>query len=96
MVNGIVTAAKDAGIPIAENHVSGMFGLFLTDIPNIVNFAQTSVCDIERFKKCYNDTLKEGIYLAPSAYEAGFVSAAHTDEDLENTIEAAARVFSKL
>ena len=91
-----MTAAKDANIQMAENHVCGMFGLFFTDIPNVVNFAQTSACDIERFKKCYNGLLKEGIYLAPSAYEAGFVSAAHTDEDLENTIEAAARVFSKL
>lgn len=96
LVNGIMTAAKDAGIPMTENHVGGMFGLFFTDIPNVVNFAQTSACDIERFKKFYNGMLKEGIYLAPSAYEAGFVSAAHTDEDLENTIEAAARVFATL
>lgn len=96
LVSGIITAAKDAGIPMTENHVGGMFGLFFTDIPHVVNFAQTSACNIERFKKFYNGMLKEGIYLAPSAYETGFVSAAHTDEDLENTIEAAARVFATL
>jgi len=96
LVNGIMTAAKDADIPMAENHIGGMFGLFFTDIPHVVNFAQTSACNIERFKKFYNGMLGEGIYLAPSAYEAGFVSAAHTDEDLENTIEAAARVMQTL
>ena len=96
LVNGIMTAAKDASIPMTENHIGGMFGLFFTDIPNVVNFAQTSACNIERFKKFYNGMLGEGIYLAPSAYEAGFVSAAHTDEDLENTIEAAARVLATL
>ena len=96
LVSGIMRVAKDAGIPMTENHIGGMFGLFFTDTPKVVNFAQTSACDIERFKKFYNGMLKEGIYLAPSAYEAGFVSAAHTDEDLENTIEAAARVFAKL
>jgi len=96
LVNGIMTAAKDAGIPMAENHLGGMFGLFFTDIPHVVNFAQTSACNIERFQKFYNGMLKEGIYLAPSAYEAGFVSAAHTDDDIEKTISAAARVFATL
>ncbi len=96
LVSGIMTAAKDAGIPMTENHVGGMFGLFFTDTPHVVNFAQTSACNIERFQKFYNGMLKEGIYLAPSAYEAGFVSAAHSDEDLEKTIEAAARVFATL
>jgi len=96
LVNGIMTVAKDAGIPMAENHIGGMFGFFFTDLPHVVNFAQTSACNIERFKKFYNGMLSEGIYLAPSAYEAGFVSAAHTDEDLEKTIEAAARVLVTL
>ncbi|MCK4742331.1 MAG: glutamate-1-semialdehyde 2,1-aminomutase [Sulfuriflexus sp.] len=96
LVSGIMRVAKDAGIPMTENHIGGMFGLFFTDTPKVINFAQTSECNIERFKKFYNGMLKEGIYLAPSAYEAGFVSAAHTDEDLENTIEAAARVFATL
>jgi len=96
LVNGIMTVAKDAGIPMTENHVGGMFGFFFTDIPHVVNFAQTSACNIERFQKFYNGMLDEGVYLAPSAYEAGFVSAAHTDEDLENTIEAAARVLATL
>ena len=96
LVYGIMTAAKDAGIPMTENHVGGMFGLFFTDAPNVVNFAQTSACDVDRFQKFFHGMLEEGVYLAPSAYEAGFVSAAHTDADLENTIEAAARVFTRL
>jgi len=96
LVSGIMTAAKDAGIPMTENHIGGMFGLFFTETPHVVNFAQTSACNVERFQKFYNGMLNEGVYLAPSAYEAGFVSAAHSDEDLEKTIEAAARVFTTL
>ena len=96
LVNGVMAAAKDAGIPMTENHIGGMFGLFFTDADKVSNFAQTSKCDIERFQKFYHGMLEEGIYLAPSAYETGFVSAAHTDEDIENTIQAAARVFATL
>ena len=96
LVSGIMTAAKDAGVPMTENHIGGMFGLFFTETPHVVNFAQTSACNVERFQKFYNGMLNEGVYLAPSAYEAGFVSAAHSDEDLEKTIEAAARVFTTL
>ena len=96
LVSGIMAAAKDNGIPMTENHVGGMFGLFFTDAPHVVNFDQTSACDVERFQKFFHGMLEEGVYLAPSAYEAGFVSAAHSDADLENTIEAAARVFAKL
>ena len=79
LVNGIMTAAKDAGIPMTENHVGGMFGLFFTDIPHVVNIAQTSACNIERFQKFYNGILAEGIYLAPSAYAAGLLSSSHTE-----------------
>jgi len=96
LVKGIMAAAKDAGIPMTENHVGGMFGLFFTDADKVDNFAQTSECNIERFQKFYNGMLKEGIYLAPSAYEAGFVSSAHSSEDLDNTIAAAARVIATL
>jgi len=96
LVSGIMTVAKDAGIAMTENHVGGMFGLFFTDAQQVDNFAQTSACNIDRFKAFYHGMLEEGVYLAPSAYEAGFVSAAHTNEDLDNTIEAASRVFAKL
>ncbi len=62
----------------------------------VTNFSQASSCDIEIFKKFYNAMLKNGIYLAPSAYEAGFLSIAHTDEDINKTIDTASAVFSSL
>jgi len=96
LVNGMMNEAKSAGIPMTENHAGGMFGLFFTDATKVTNFAETTACDQERFKKFFHGMLNEGVYLAPSAYEAGFVSIAHTDEDLNNSIEAAAKVFKKL
>jgi len=96
LVNGVMNEAKSAGIPMTENHAGGMFGLFFTDATKVTNFAETTACDQERFKKFFHGMLNEGVYLAPSAYEAGFVSIAHTDEDLNNSIEAAAKVFKTL
>jgi glutamate-1-semialdehyde 2,1-aminomutase len=96
LVNGMMSEAKSAGIPMTENHAGGMFGLFFTDAAKVTNFAETTACDQERFKKFFHGMLNEGVYLAPSAYEAGFVSIAHTDEDLNNSIEAAAKVFKTL
>jgi len=96
LVNGMMNEAKSAGIPMTENHAGGMFGLFFTDASKVTNFAETTACDQERFKKFFHGMLNEGVYLAPSAYEAGFVSIAHTDEDLNNSIEAAAKVFKTL
>jgi len=96
LVNGMMNEAKSAGIPMTENHAGGMFGLFFTDASKVTNFAETTACDQERFKKFFHGMLNEGVFLAPSAYEAGFVSIAHTDEDLNNSIEAAAKVFKTL
>ena len=96
LVNGMMNEAKSAGIPMTENHAGGMFGLFFTDASKVTNFAETTACDQERFKKFFHGMLNEGVYLAPSAYEAGFVSIAHTDGDLNNSIEAAAKVFKTL
>ncbi|MCW8826777.1 MAG: glutamate-1-semialdehyde 2,1-aminomutase [Gammaproteobacteria bacterium] len=97
LVNGILDAAKSSGIPMTANHVGGMFGLFFTEETEITNFQQVvDRCDAERFKKFYHGMLDEGIYLAPSAFEAGFVSSMHTDADLESTIASAAKVLSTL
>ncbi|MGD8742886.1 MAG: glutamate-1-semialdehyde 2,1-aminomutase [Granulosicoccaceae bacterium] len=96
LVNGIMVAASNAGVPMTENHVGGMFGLFFTDADQVTNFTQTSACDLERFRKFFHGMLDEGVYLAPSAFEAGFVSSAHSDADIEATIDAAARVLAKL
>ena len=97
LVNGIMAEAKKAGVPMTENHVGGMFGLFFTEEQSITSFGQAvERCDGERFKKFFHGMLEEGVYLAPSAFEAGFVSSAHTDDDIDATIAAAARVLARL
>jgi glutamate-1-semialdehyde 2,1-aminomutase len=96
LVEGLRDAAAHAGIAFTTNHVCGMFGLFFTDAPSVTTYAQATACDIERFRRFFHGMLAEGIYLAPSAFEAGFVSAAHTDELIDATIAAAARVFARL
>ncbi len=96
LTNGIVAAAETAGISMSANVIGAMFGLFFTDDKQITSFAQVNKCNIDRFKEFYHGMLDQGIYMAPSAYEAGFVSSAHSDEDIQNTIDAASRVFKNL
>ncbi|MET0028491.1 MAG: glutamate-1-semialdehyde 2,1-aminomutase [Candidatus Thiodiazotropha sp.] len=96
LVNGFMEAAQSAGIGLAENHVGGMFGLFFTDRERVTDYAGATACDQERFKAFYHAMLDKGVYLAPSAFEAGFVSAAHTDEDIQNTLKAAGEAFKSL
>ncbi len=96
LVGGITSAAREAGVAMTENHVGGMFGLFFTDAEQVSDFAGTTACDQDYFKRFFHGMLDEGVYLAPSAFEAGFVSAAHSEEDLAQTIEAARRVFARL
>ena len=95
LTDGILAAAKGAGIAMTCNRVGGMFGLFFSD-QQVTSFEQATQCDIEQFKTFFHGMLDAGVYLAPSAYEAGFVSAAHTQQDLQNTIDAAAIVFSSM
>ncbi|WP_111976954.1 glutamate-1-semialdehyde 2,1-aminomutase [Algibacillus agarilyticus] len=96
IVEGFQQAADDAGIALTTNQVGGMFGFFFTDEKHITSFAQATQCNMEQFKKFYHLMLEQGVYLAPSAYEAGFTSTAHTDDDIENTIKAAAHAFKQL
>jgi glutamate-1-semialdehyde 2,1-aminomutase len=96
LTSGIAGHARTSGIPFAVNQVGGMFGLFFTQEKTIHNFAQVMACDVERFKLFFHGMLSEGVYLAPSAFEAGFVSAAHGDIEIDATIAAAERVFAKL
>ncbi len=96
LVDGVVAEAKFHDISMTSNYVGGMFGLFFSSEDRVTNFSQASGCNIELFKKFFNAMLKKGIYLAPSAYEAGFLSTAHTDDDINITIEAASAVFSSL
>lgn len=96
LTSGIMDVARQAGIPMTENHVGGMFGLFFSDEENVSSFQQVTRCDQERFKKFFHGMLDERIYLAPSAFETGFVSSMHSDDDLQNTIDAAAKVLGAL
>jgi glutamate-1-semialdehyde 2,1-aminomutase len=96
LVEGLLNAARAANVPLSTNHVCGMFGLFFTDKAPVRYFREVMMCDVERFKKFFHAMLEEGVYLAPSAFEAGFISAAHTDSDIDATIAAARNVFKRL
>ena len=94
LVDGIAAAAKAAGVDFATNHVCGMFGLFFTDDAPVSTYRQVMACDTARFRRFFHGMLDAGIYLAPSPFEAGFISAAHGDAEIAATIEAAARVLA--
>jgi glutamate-1-semialdehyde 2,1-aminomutase len=96
LVDGLQAAADEAGIPFCVEAEGGMFGLFFTGDGPVRSFAQVMACDQARFKAFFHGMLSEGVYLAPSAFEAGFVSLAHTDADIDATVEAARRVMAKL
>jgi glutamate-1-semialdehyde 2,1-aminomutase len=96
LMQGFESAAAEAGIPLSTNQVGGMFGFFFSEEKNIRRFAQVTRCDIPRFQKFYHLMLQEGIYLAPSAYEAGFVSAAHGEGELDQTLCAARKAMKQL
>lgn len=93
---GLEAAAKAQRIPLVVNHVGGMFGLFFTDAPSVTRYQDVIQCDVERFKRFFHLMLTEGVYLAPSAFEAGFMSLAHSQQDIENTIAAAHVCFAQL
>jgi len=94
LVNGIKDAARNAGVPLATSCVGGMFGLFFTREENVTNFQQATSCDVEAFKQFFHGMLERGIYLAPSAFEAGFMSQAHSQSDIDETVAATAEVFT--
>ena len=83
-------------IPFTTNHVGGMFGIFFTTEKEIRTYQQVMTCDVPRFKKFFHGMLDLGVYLAPSAFEAGFISAAHTRNEIEFTLDCAAKVFATL
>jgi glutamate-1-semialdehyde 2,1-aminomutase len=96
LMRRLSASAAGAGIPLATNHVCGMFGFFFTDERSIDRYSRVMSCDVERFKRFFHGMLGEGIYFAPSAFEAGFLSSAHTGADIDATIAAADRVFANL
>ena len=96
LTDGLAAAAADAGIPVCVEQRGGMFGLVFTDSGPVRSFAQVAAADVERFKAFFHGMLDEGVYLAPSAFEAGFVSAAHGESEIEQTLAAARKVFATL
>lgn len=96
LLNGFSTAAARHGIPLTTNQVGGMFGVFFTTEKHVSNFAQATQCNIDAFKRFFHLMLDQGVYLAPSAYEAGFLSLAHSAEDLAYTLQAAEQSFKQL
>ena len=96
MLKGIELAANENGIPLSTNQVGGMFGLFFTEESQVTNYQQVTACNVDRFNLFFHQMLAQGVNLAPSAYEAGFVSSAHTDQDIDDTIAAAKNVFAAL
>jgi glutamate-1-semialdehyde 2,1-aminomutase len=96
LVNGMTAAAAEAGVALTENHLGGMFGLFFTDQERVTDFAGSTACDQQRFRAFFHAMLEHGVYLAPSAFEAGFVSAAHSEDDLMATLAAARAAFAAI
>jgi glutamate-1-semialdehyde 2,1-aminomutase len=96
LLAGIEREAAAAGIPLLTTQAGAMFGLFFTTAKQIVNFAQAGQCDTAAFKRFFHLMLERGIYLAPSAYEAGFVSSAHSGEHIAATIKAAREAFARM
>ncbi|MDJ0880325.1 MAG: glutamate-1-semialdehyde 2,1-aminomutase [Gammaproteobacteria bacterium] len=96
LVEGILAAASAQGIAMTANKVGGMFGLFFTDEEKVESFNDVTQCNIEQFKQFFHAMLERGVYMAPSAYEAGFVSSAHDQTVLQQTVDHAAETFRLL
>ena len=96
LTDGLNEAAAAASVPLATTRLGGMFGFFFTDEGPVRSYDQVMACDGDRFKRFFHGMLDAGVYLAPSAFEAGFVSAAHTDDDIAETIAAAHEVMATL
>lgn len=96
LLGGLQAAADAAGIAFTSNHCGGMFGLFFTAEKMVNSYAAATACDSDRFRRFFHAMLERGVNLAPSAFEAGFMSAAHTDADIQATIQAAAASFELL
>jgi glutamate-1-semialdehyde 2,1-aminomutase len=93
---GLREAASKAGIAFTTNHAGTMFGGFFTQESKVGNYHQVMACDGEHFNRFFHSMLDEGVYLAPASYEAGFMSSAHNDADIEQTIAAASTAFASL
>lgn len=95
LINGIIEIAKENGLSITGSSISAMFGFYLCEGP-VRNFEEAKATDTERFGKLHKAMLEKGVYLAPSAFEAGFTSLAHTDADIDATLKAFRESFSAI
>ena len=89
LVHGLKSLADEAGVPMATEYAGGMFGFFFSELDKVTSFAEATACDADTFNRFFHSMLDQGVYLAPSLYEAGFISAAHSLEDLDRTLAAA-------
>lgn len=96
LARGLEERASAAGIPLVANQVGGMFGIFFSEAESVSDFEGVMSCDQARFREFFHGLLERGVYIAPSAFEAGFVSAAHTREIIHATLDAAEKVFAAL
>lgn len=96
LADGFKTLADKHAVPLCVQYVGGMFGLFFTEQQEVTNFQQVMQCDAAKFNTFFHLMLEQGVYLAPSAFEAGFMSLAHSDEDIDRTLKAADKAFAVL
>ncbi|WP_066452237.1 glutamate-1-semialdehyde 2,1-aminomutase [Halomonas chromatireducens] len=96
LCHGLQERADAAGVDMITQRAGGMFGLFFTGQSRVDNFAQATACDADAFRRFFSAMLDEGVYLAPSAYEAGFMSSAHSPEDIQVTLDAAVKAFDRV
>jgi glutamate-1-semialdehyde 2,1-aminomutase len=96
LAEGFKKLANKHGIPMSVNYAGSMFGLFFTDVERVTNYQQAISCNTEQFNHFYHGMLENGVYLAPASYEAGFVSAAHTDEIVQQTLVIADKVLANV
>ena len=96
LTDGLAAAAAGTGVALCVEQQGGMFGFVFVESGPVRSFAQVAAADVERFKAFFHGMLNEGVYLAPSAFEAGFVSAAHGESEIEQTVAAARKVFETL
>lgn len=96
LMEGLCQRARAAQIPFHAVSIGGMFGIFFTSATSITTLDDVKQCDVERFKRFFHGMLQEGVYLAPSAFEAGFVSSAHSEQEIMKTLTAAEKVFKNI
>lgn len=96
LLAGLQQAADEAGIAFKTQQVGGMFGLYFTDATDLSSYEAMTACNVDAFKQFFHGMLSRGVYLAPSAFEAGFISSAHSDADIEKTVALAKEVFAEM